>query len=243
MIHSKYSKPITILYTQVDKTGFLGLEKALDIVQDNTTEFFESIGSDNLRLRKSDNAAWIITKQIIRFESFPFWHHNATVISSVSEKNFLTLNVDTNLFDNSGNLYFCAKQEFCAIDFERRKPLRIDQITFPEHIEMFDSLIAERFMKFKIDFSDEDFVETVTVNYCDIDYSQHTNNSKYVCWIINTLNDEFFEIYKIKEFEIQYFNESLRGHVLKIFKKNVDNKFYFLITNNDIPTVKAVLTY
>ena len=48
----KYGKEIDISYSNLDNSGKLGLANTLDYVQDMTTEYFESFGSDNFTLKK-----------------------------------------------------------------------------------------------------------------------------------------------------------------------------------------------
>ncbi|GEM_PF-1492004 len=239
-----YTKKIDTAYTSIDRSGRLGLVESMDINQDMITEFFGSIGSDNLVLRKQNNASWVYTRTKMQIVQLPFWNTKTIAKSYVSSKSPIRLDVDTLLCDENHHILFKAKTQMCAIDFVKRNLCKISDITFPSDLESETSAVSEQYSKLKTEFNEDDFVLEEKVYASDTDFSRHTNNTRYVKYLMNTFGIDFYDTKTITDFEIQFAKESTAGDVLRIYKKKSDGHQYdFMIKNGDEIVVKAELKY
>jgi len=240
----EYTKSFNTSYTTIDRTGKLGVVELMNLNQDMITEFFGSVGSDNKILRQKDNAAWIYTRTKVLLKELPFWNTKTHAKTFVSAKSPIRLEVETDLFDENEKLLFAAKTEMCAIDFVERKIRKIDTLTFPQDLEVSDSLITEPFSKIKTEYESSDLVYTQKVYASDTDFTNHTNNARYVKYLMNTFDSKFYEEKTITDFEIVFAKESTEGDELSIWKKQTAEKeFSFQITNGADAVVKAVIKY
>lgn len=240
----EYTKKFNTSYTTIDRSGKLGLVELMNLNQDMITEFFGLIGSDNKILRQQNNAAWIYTRTKVSLKELPFWNTKTHAKTFISGKSPIRLEVETNLFDENENLLFAAKTEMCAIDFVERKIRKIDSLTFPQDLEVSESLISEPFSRMKTDFSEEDLIYSQKVYASDTDFTNHTNNARYVKFLMNTFNSKFYEEKTITNFEIQFAKESTEGDELTIWKKETaENEFSFQILKENESVVKAIINY
>lgn len=240
----EYTKSFNTSYSTIDRSGKLGLVELMNLNQDMITEFFGSVGSDNKILRQNDNAAWIYTRTKVALKEMPFWNTKTHAKTFVSGKSPIRLEVETDLFDENEKLIFAAKTEMCAIDFVERKIRKIDTLTFPQDLEVSESMITEPFGRLKTEFEASDFVYGQKVFASDTDFTCHTNNARYVKYLMNTFDFRFYEEKSITDFEILFAKESTEGDELTIWKKQTAEKeFSFQILKTDEAVVKAVLKY
>lgn len=239
-----YKKKYDTSYSFIDRSGRLGLVELMNLNQDMITEFFGSIGSDNATLREKNNAAWIYTRTKVKMNELPFWNTKTKAVTFVSSLSPIRMEVETDLFDESDKLLFAAKTEMCAIDFVERKIRKIDTLEFPKDMEVTPSNITEPFAKMKTEFESADLVYSQKVYASDTDFTDHTNNARYVKFLMNTFDSMFYEEKSITDFDIQFAKESKEGDSLNVFKKESgDHEFSFSIKNGEEVVVKAVVIY
>ncbi len=237
-----YTKNFNTSYSSIDRTGKLGLVELMSLNQEMITEFYGSVGSDNLILRDKCNAAWIYTRTKVKVNSLPAWNTKTKAISFISSMSPIRMEVETDLMDEDDNILFAAKTEMCAIDFELRRLRKIDTLEFPKDAEALPSNIPEAFSKNKVTFDSNDFVYSQKVYASDTDFTDHANNVRYVKYLMNTFDTAFYDENQITDFEIQFAKESKQDDVLDIYKKETNtNEYGFLIKNGEEIIVKAVI--
>jgi len=243
MIH-EYKKEFSIAYSTVDRTGNLGLVELMNLNQDTITEFCGSLKSDNKTLRDKFNAAWIYTRIKAKIKALPFWNTKVHTKTFICSKSPVRMEVETNVYDSENNLLAALKTEMCVIDFNARKICPLAHIDFPKEIETSPSNITEPFAKFKTEFEENDCVYSQKIFASDTDFTNHTNNVRYVKYIMNTFDSDFYDTKKITDFEIIFSKESVAGDNLKIFKKeSAAGEFCFEILKDTDVNARAVLKY
>ena len=215
-----YTKEYNTSYSYIDRTGKLGLVELMNINQDMITEFCGSIGSDNLILREKNNAAWIYTRTKVKINSLPVWNTKTKAVAFFSALSPIRAEIEVDLLGEGGEILFAAKTEMCVIDFVNRKVVKIDTVEFPKDVECLPSNITEPFTKPKTVFEPGDLRYSQIVYPCDTDFTEHTNNVRYVKYIMNTLDASFFSEKMVRDFEIHFTKESRAGDVLDIYRKD-----------------------
>lgn len=156
----------------------------------------------------------------------------------------IRLDVETDFLDEQNNLLFAAKTEMCAIDFTERKIRKIDTLEFPKDLETGHSNFNEPYAKMKTEFEAADMIYSQRVFASDVDFTEHTNNVRYVKFLMNTLDKEFYTHKKATGFEIQFLKESRDGDILDAFRKETnEQECSFEIRKADECIIKAVLNY
>ncbi len=242
-MENKYKRKFFIGYTNCDRKISLSLLDSFYLIQDMMTEYFGFLKSDNIILKRENNALWVLTKTKVHFNNLPVWRD--VVEGTVFTTNIKPIRVgtETQFKDKDNNILFYANQETCAIDLDDRKIKKISTVNYPKDLEIIEGINKEKYLKLNDEFTIDDKVSEQIVHSTDIDFSHHTNNVSYIRFILNSLSSEFLDNCKVTDFEIHYINETKEGQKLEIYRKLKDTDVDFLIKENDREIVRANLKY
>ena len=236
-----YNKDYKISYSEVDQDLKLGVYESFNLAQDTVTEYFASFGGDNIVVKNKDNAVWVVSKAKVHFNKFPLWTDVIKGICYTTKIKPIRIEVETAFKNIDDEVLFVTNQESCVIDVETRKIRKINTITYPDDMEVEQSLTQAGYLKLDDQFTEDDLAYEQKIYSQDIDYSSHVNNAIYVRYIMNALSCDFLSKNKITDFEIHYINESKEGQTLKIYKKEVDKNIRFLIKGDEKEIIRANL--
>ena len=242
-MENKYKRKFFIGYTNCDRKISLSLLDSFYLIQDMMTEYFGFLKSDNIILKRENNAIWVLTKTKVHFNNLPVWRD--VVEGTVFTTNIKPIRVgtETQFKDKDNNILFYANQETCAIDLDDRKIKKISTVNYPKDLEILEGINKEKYLKLNDEFTIDDKVSEQIVHSTDIDFSHHTTNVSYIRFILNSLSSEFLDNCKVTDFEIHYINETKEGQKLEIYRKLKDTDVDFLIKENDREIVRANLKY
>ena len=242
-MENKYKRKFFIGYTNCDRKISLSLLDSFYLIQDMMTEYFGFLKSDNIILKRENNAIWVLTKTKVHFNNLPVWRD--VVEGTVFTTNIkpIRIGTETQFKDKDNNILFYANQETCAIDLDDRKIKKISTVNCPKDLEIIEGINKEKYLKLNDEFTIDDKVSEQIVHSTDIDFSHHTNNVSYIRFILNSLSSEFLDNCKVTDFEIHYINETKEGQKLEIYRKLKDTDVDFLIKENDREIVRANLKY
>ena len=242
-MENKYKRKFFIGYTNCDRKISLSLLDSFYLIQDMMTEYFGFLKSDNIILKRENNAIWVLTKTKVHFNNLPVWRD--VVEGTVFTTNIkpIRIGTETQFKDKDNNILFYANQETCAIDLDDRKIKKISTVNYPKDLEIIEGINKEKYLKLNDEFTIDDKVSEQIVHSTDIDFSHHTNNVSYIRFILNSLSSEFLDNCKVTDFEIHYINETKEGQKLEIYRKLKDTDVDFLIKENDREIVRANLKY
>ena len=115
-MENKYKRKFFIGYTNCDRKISLSLLDSFYLIQDMMTEYFGFLKSDNIILKRENNAIWVLTKTKVHFNNLPVWRD--VVEGTVFTTNIKPIRVgtETQFKDKDNNILFYANQETCAID-------------------------------------------------------------------------------------------------------------------------------
>lgn len=238
-----YEKEFTLSYTGLDCNAELNTLYAIELAQNLMTEYFGNFKSDNLRLKKQDNALWVLAKTKLKFFNKASWLDKLYAKGYTVKNTALRTYIESTFYNQDNKLVFVALQENAVIDLATRKARKIDTVSYPKDMEYEKSAKELTFEKMSDIFSENDFVYNQKTYYTDIDFSKHTNNVVYIRHILNTLSSKFFTEHRIEDFEIHYLHETIEGDLLSVYKKETDNEAKFLIKSGDNEVVRAKLTF
>lgn len=237
-----FSKSFDISYSKSDRYMCLSIPDAVSVVQELNTDYFKSIGSDNVTVNTNDNALWVITKTRLHFEVFPTW--GQTVVGNTNTCR--TSGFQTHLYSDftiADQHAFSAKQELCVIDTQKRDLRRIDTISYPKDMEEVKEASPIAFYRLRETFTEQDLAYTDHFRYCDIDYSHHVNNVAYVHHLINAMDQDFFDTHKVTDFEIHYHHECLEGQTFSVYRKDIGGAVDLQMVCNGETAVDARIAY
>jgi len=215
--------------SMVDNHAYLRMDGIFNILQTMLTEYLKQYKADNISIKNNFNAAWLITKVLVKINKMPLWGTNITVKSYVVQKKSAKIILETIAKDKDENILFVAHDEMCPINLEKRRIIRLTDIEF-------DPILLESnyLDNFEIIATDNlELSDSFNVKYIDIDFTNHTNNVSYIRYIINDLGLDFFEKYNITKIDVRYLAESRINDKLSILKNDNGNNVTLLIKNDD----------
>ena len=183
-----------------------------------------------------------MTKTKIRFNSTIKWMDNIVLETDLCKETGIRLNIFNNILDTSGKILVEGIQEICAVDSETRKVRTVESTVLPKGIEIDETTIPNlKFVKFDEELGEEYFRKNILIDSRNIDFFGHTNNVEYARFMLSTFTGEDVRNISPKEFEIHYIAESREGETLSIYRKDLDDSYYFEIKSGERVVSKAML--
>ena len=204
----------------------------MDIIQDRAASILGDIGCDNITLKNKYNAVWVFIKNRIKIYDKLLWNEKFTVDTFISSNTKITLVIDNVFKNDKGDTVFYSKLEVCPVDLNTHKIRRVQTVGIPFD---FKSEIPELDYGYtKFEFKNPEIKYQIPVLSQSIDFSNHTNNTEYIRFILNTYSSFELEQKNIKELEIHYLHESKEKDVLTIYKEVWDDEDRFIIKKEDL---------
>ncbi len=238
---NNYEKEILVASTYADRRCELGIYQGAMLIQDAMTEFFYQHRCDSVSLSKSHQAVWAVARTKILFSRDIFWMDQVRLkvfpvkISSVA----VHLNVLLETLD--GEPLFRARQELCVIDVVSHSLRRIESTPFPMDMELLPPVLTTPCLRMKMKLGPEHFVCDHRVRTMDTDMNQHMNNANYIRLLLNARPSEFWDTYRVQEFDIQYVNEAVEGEDIQVYCQETEQELAVQIKRGETTLVKALL--
>lgn len=237
-----YDRDFLTSYSLLDRSERLGLAESMDLNQDSVTEFFRTMGTDNITIKKSDNSAWVFTNVRLHFDESPHWLTKGHIHTFVSKLSPVRITVETVVTEEGERPLFNAKTQLCPINLVTRKVVAISSVSFPGDVEAEPSIMPAPFSRITDEFSGEELVLEETVRPSDTDFTHHTNNTRYVRFIADTFSREFLDGGNVSDFDIQFLKETRDGDKVSVYRKTAgENETRFMISCDGAPVVKAAM--
>ncbi len=239
---TRFEQKVKVLSSMTDANANVGLSHTLSYLQDNMSEYFESMGCDGLTMIPIVKCFWVMTKTKVKFNSTIKWLDKITLETDLCKETNIRLNILNNILDDKGNLLVEGIQEICAVDSDTRRVRAVDTTILPKDIEIDETKIPNlKFTRFDEELGDENYIKDIVIDSRNIDFFGHTNNVEYARFMLSTFTGEEVKNLIPREFEIHYIAESREGDKLSIYRKSLEGSHYFEIKNGDKVISKAML--
>src|SRR5699024_8156425 len=117
------------------------------LIQDMMTEYFGFLKSDNIILKRENNAIWVLTKTKVHFNNLPVWRDIVEGTVFTTNIKPIRIGTETQFKDKYNNILFYANQETCAIDLDDRKIKKISTVNYPKDLEIIEGINKEKYLK------------------------------------------------------------------------------------------------
>ena len=188
------------------------------------------IGFDDL---KSNNGAWVLTKQLLEVERLPkalekftihTWSHKHNKI--VASRNFL-------ITDENGKVIIKATSDWVVINLEKRRIIPLTKI----NVDYIQSYNYELFPQplHKIVVCEDKLVNEFTkkVRFSDIDLNGHMNNTCYVDMVLDSMAEFFTQRQQLKLVNTNFIQEVKHLEEITIRTFQIEsNLFHHKIVRN-----------
>lgn len=225
-----FSEKKVLSSAYIDSEAKLGVSQTILLIQDAFSQLYGQLKCDGVIFKKL-GYYWVLMKNKIKFFEKPEWNSKIKISSFPVDCAGFRTHVNTEIKDFQGNTVALSNQEICLLDIEKKRPVKISQVPYPQ--EGFpEAVYLEPYEKF--DVPDEEYSEVYTqvVRQQHIDMSHHVNNVEYVRLALNVFSVDFMEKHKFDTVEVHYNSEALEGQTLNILMAEKENSAFIRIAEN-----------
>lgn len=205
-IMTKFKTEFIIPYYDCNKFGDVRPISLLRYLGEASSLHSDDIGM-GLEECKKMNYSWILYRWKVNMESYPKAKDKIIIETWTSSFNKFYAYREFIVYDEGMNEIGRARTLWIFMDTEKKRPIRI-----PKEFDGIYNIIEDRVFEGFWDLEEELEVEESVdfhVRKSDIDYNEHVNNSNYLAWIMEIVDEEVQENYYLREFEIMYKKETL----------------------------------
>ena len=215
-VKNYYEKELLVTSTFADRACVMGVYQATLAVQDAMTEFYHQYECDAVRLSRSHQAVWAVARTKLRFDGRPFWMDRVRMRVWPVKITPIAVHLNVLLETLEGEPLVRCRQELCVIDVADHSLRRVDSTPFPMDLPLLPPALPDPCRRMKLDLGEEKRVFSYTIRTSDTDMNHHTNNAAYIRLLCDALPSDFWDRNQIREFDVQYVNESLEGETLDV---------------------------
>ena len=233
-----YAKKLLIGSNDVDQFLELKLSSFFKMMQDIATEHAEEL--DIGKKQTIDKGLyWVITRFSIDIINMPKYLENVTLKTYPGNNMRFVFPRYFLLEDKDGHPLIKVSSVWMVLRKDNHQPCLnpFDGRIFPE-----EHLPDELPLPSKCSGEASSLIETRKVRYSDIDLNGHLNNTKYIDYIIDIHDSEFYKKNRIRHFLINYDKELMDNDSLSLFS-NLDNPEVIKGVVNDKPAFMVNITY
>ena len=221
-----YNDQYYVKSSEVDAYQELRPSSLLKILQDLATEGSKILGAGpDKTLDKG--YLWVFSKLDINIERMPKYQETINLSTFPNEMMHFIYPRTYLLKDKDDDLLVKATSIWCLIDAKTRKILRPSETGIGVHSPIKAEPIA-RISKKEVELKD-----SRVVRYTDIDLNKHLNNTKYLDFICDLYDSNFFAINHMRRITIAFHQEVKEGEKIDIYASS-DNSYYQFKVNDNI---------
>jgi len=198
-------KEILINSFDVDLNNRLRLDQLFRYMQQMAYEHSEKLNFGYEYLLDK-NIIWVLSRILIQMERYPIWNEKIVIKTWPRKLKRLFAVRDFIIYDLDNNIIGKATSYWLMLDIKKNRPVRIGK-KFVDFKYLDKKIGLDKDLK-KIKKSGElKKVYSGQVNYTDLDQNKHVNNARYIEWILNSFNIDYFNNYRIKNLQANFLKE------------------------------------
>ena len=234
-------RDFTVLSSAADTEGRMSVAALFDRCMDLAAEHGEHLGVGFRDMAKR-GAFWVAVRTRIRIYEVP------ALMDAVRAKTWPLLSGRVKCdrcyrLTREDTLLAEGRTEWAGQNVDTGMPLRNDAFGYPTEMEhLTEKTCPAPFTRFKEQPQEENFLTTYTVGSRDIDIGHHMNNVAYVRALMGTFSVAELAAMDIEEVEIYYSAACLEGEELKVYRRQDEEGWHFLVQKpGDITAVQMAV--
>lgn len=215
---SVFTQTYKVNSTNVDITKKLGLLGLLEILQDAASSHASVLGFGYKEMTER-NIFWVLIQQKIKIKKMPKWNDAIRVKTWTKPFTSIYACREFELFVKDEKIAECSTN-WMILDGKTRRPTRPDFLNEVIHVREDYTLdfTAKKIMLPK-NFDNHKLFEVYNSH---LDMNNHVNNVKYSQFVLDSIPIDFYKSHYIKEYEINFLQESFLGETLLISTQITD---------------------
>lgn len=208
-----YAQKYFIGYSDVDKNNKCKLSRIVDMLQNVATMHSKQVGYGTKEMMNA-KMGWLLLIWKIRILHYPEADEYVDVRTWSKKLKGLHALRGFEVYDKDGNLLIIAESSWTLFDLENQKPLKISEKMIDAYGELPREVFDTPTRKIQDTLDDENAsVYEFKIEKRDIDTNNHTNNAKYLEFMMEVIPDNKV----INEIEINYKKQTVYGEKLKLY--------------------------
>lgn len=184
---------------------------------------------------KEGNYGWMLNKWKVEMDRYPKAEETIRIETWISRAEMFFVNREFAIYDEEDKEIIRATALWIFLDMERRRPTRLKEDLIDRDSIMDESYFRD-FTRFPRNMEYEDSID-FRVRRLDIDTNKHVNNVNYFIWMLEGVNDDIYDKYILKDYEIDYKQEvsypSIVSSMTKVEKDDDRVNIYHGIYEDD----------
>ncbi len=212
---------------------------AIRLCQEVTEYHGNSVGGGFATLI-AQNRAWVIVRSYYRFQRRPAAFERVMLNTWSRGNDGLFAYRDYRICSMSGEVVMTGTSYWTLIDFAQRRAVRLR-----EFVDVYESVPDVATDRDRLDrivlppMDAPDFRLTLVARHSMIDHTDHVNNSEYIKWIFDALNECGFDADQPFGIELNFQHETKVGDTVNVDVRRVDDVWYAHVTNSVGTSVTA----
>jgi acyl-ACP thioesterase len=158
---------------------------------------------------------WVLSRLRVRFDSIPKWSDEIVLETWPSGVKKLFACREFRLSSADGQVMVRATSRWLVMSASTGRPVPPQRAFDLSLIPTTEAVLDEEPEK----LAPQEHTQagaTVTVRYSDLDRNRHTNNTRYITWMLDALSPEVLERHTITDFDVSFTAESHYGDALTV---------------------------
>lgn len=203
-----FQKEYEIYYFQINRKQEATPVSILQYLEDVAIAHSEAVGLGVEQLL-AQKTGWVLNHWLLKMQQYPRQGEKISIETWASDFERFYGRRKFRLSDSQGRYLGEADSLWVFLNLEKRRPIRI-----PDHFVSAYGLVQSG--------KEEDFQELskltdvqrsmqFKVRQSDIDTNGHVNNTRYVDWMLEGIQEDFLQHHKVAELEVIYKKETKYG--------------------------------
>lgn len=171
--------------------------------------------------------SWVLMRKWLRISELPKLGDQIKVFTTPAGfEKFFTYR-DYKVFNQKGELLAASSSTWLLMDTQKRKMTRIPEfiLAMQPHMPKLEDTLERPKVKLA-KFEKAEWIKNYQVNWHDLDFNLHLNNTYYIQWMLEALPDEILMHHQMKSIDIIYRAESLWKDQVVSQTQSLGNKTY-----------------
>jgi acyl-ACP thioesterase len=228
-----YTEHFIIRASEVDTTGQLTVASLCALFQEVAGNNAKELQFDITDL-KEDALTWVLHRMDIRVHRYPKWREEIIIETWPAAGDALRAYRNYRVLDENGEEVAVCLSYWMMINLEPRRPVRIPQAVLDKRLPDIPHVLVVKSDRLRSP-SEAEPAGSFQVRRSDLDMNNHTNNARYVEWLMEALTPE--EASSVKTLDIVFQRETRVGDqvISRLFRD--DSSFIMELTDTDGNTV------
>jgi medium-chain acyl-[acyl-carrier-protein] hydrolase len=168
---------------------------------------------------------WVLSRLLLEVEKMPAWHAEITIETWAKGTDRLFALRDFRVRNAAGEVLCKASSYWLILHTDSRRPVRPDQFfSRLKHEEDAMEDVADKLEEARR----ESELYRLRVQYADLDHNRHVNNIRYIAWLFNCFDPQFYQQHQLQRMQINFLSEVREGEDVAICQEQKDDHTFLV---------------